>query len=307
MTWLVTLLGAALVMAILRDVFHTIWHPTRHGGLSRLVMTGMWRLSSRLSTRRRAAGLAGPLGMVCVVAAWAVTVAAGWALIYWPHMPQSFTYSSNLVPAEHAGLVDALYVSLVTLATLGLGDIAPAAGWLRVAGPLEALVGFALLSATVSWILGIYPALARRRTLALRLSHVRRGEVTLQELDSEGGAALLDSLAANVSVITVDFLQYAESYYFYDGDDNTSLPRQIGHAAGLAERAVNAGRPDVRLSATMLRRALDDLAAILDERFLRTGAATAGVFASYACDHGDRTASPARPPEETDGHIRPGR
>ncbi|MEV5875357.1 potassium channel family protein [Streptomyces sp. NPDC052101] len=295
MTWFVTLLGVALVMAILRDVFHTIWHPTRHGGLSRLVMTGMWRLSSRLSTRWRASGLAGPLGMVCVVAVWALTVAVGWALVYWPHMPGSFAYSSNLVPAEHAGPVDALYVSLVTLSTLGLGDITPVAGWLRVAGPLEALVGFALLSATVSWILGIYPALARRRTLALRLSHVRRGGVTSEALDSDGGAALLDSLATAVSMITVDFLQYAESYYFYDGDENTSLPLQIRHAAGLAERAVSARHPDVRLSATVLRRALDDLATILDERFLHTGAATVGVFASYASDHGDRTGSrPAR-------------
>lgn len=288
MAWFVTLLGAALVMVILRDVFHTIWHPTRHGGLSKLVMTGMWRLSSRLSTRRRAAGLAGPLGMVCVVMVWALTVAVGWALIYWPHMPESFTYSSSLVPAEHAGPVDALYVSLVMLATLGLGDIAPTAGWLRVAGPLEALVGFALLSATVSWVLGIYPALARRRALALRLSHVRRSGVTPQEFDSEWGAALLGGLASTVSVVTIDFLQYAESYYFYDGDENTSLPWQIGQAASLAERAASAGHPHVRASATILRRALDDLAAILDERFLRTGAATAGVFAAYAFDHGDR-------------------
>ncbi|MFE6691027.1 potassium channel family protein [Streptomyces sp. NPDC057743] len=291
MTWLVTLLGAALVMAILRDMFHTIWHPTRHGGLSRLVMTGMWRLSSRLSARWRAAGLAGPLGMVCVVAVWALTVALGWAVVYWPHMPEGFSYSSGLVPAEHAGPDDALYVSLVTLATLGLGDIAPAAGWLRVVGPMEALVGFALLSATVAWILGIYPALARRRALALRLAHVRGG-VTSQALDSQGGAALLNGLASAVSVITVDFLQYAESYYFYDGDENISLPRQILHAASLTEQAMNSHHPDVRLSATMLRRALDDLAAILDELFLHTGATTAGVFASYALAHGDRMGRP---------------
>ncbi|WP_406864756.1 potassium channel family protein [Streptomyces sp. HUAS MG47] len=281
-----TFLGAALVMVILRDMFHTIWHPTRHGGLSRLVMTGMWRLSSHLRIRRRAAGLAGPLGMVCVVSVWALTVAVAWALVYWPHMPEGFSYSAGLVPAEHAGPVDALYVSLVTLATLGLGDIAPAAGWLRIVGPLEALVGFALLSATVAWILGIYPALARRRTLALRLSHVRGG-VTTRELDSDGGAALLDSLASAVSVITVDFLQYAESYYFYDGDENTSLPRQIGHAVSLAELAESAHHPDVRLAAMMLRRALGDLATVLDERFLHTGGDHGRVFASYASDHGN--------------------
>lgn len=286
MTWLVTLLGALLVLFVLRDVFHTLWHPTRHGGLSRVVMRAVWRVSAHRGARWRPAGLAGPLGMIAVLAVWALTVAVGWALVYWPHMPDDFAYATGLDPTEHASPVDALYVSLVTLATLGLGDIAPTAGWLRVLAPLEALVGFVLLSATVAWILGIYPALARRRTLALRLSHVRRSRVGAQALDSDGGAALLDGLAAALSTTTVDFMQYAESYYFHDGDENTALPRQLGYALGLADRADEAGHPDVRLSGSVLRRALDDLAAVLDERFLRTGGGTGRVFAAYADDHG---------------------
>ncbi|MFF4579795.1 potassium channel family protein [Streptomyces sp. NPDC001389] len=288
MAWLSTAAGAVLVLFILRDVFHTLWHPTRHGGLSRLIMMTVWRLSAALGARRRPAGLAGPLGMVAVVALWAGTVAVGWALIYWPQMPESFSYAEDLVPAEHAGPLDALYISLVTLATLGLGDIAPTSGWLRVLAPLEALAGFVLLSATVAWILGIYPALARRRALALRLSHVRRSRATAEALDSDGGAALLDGLASALAVTTVDFMQYAESYYFYDGDENTSLPRQLGHAADLARQAESARHPDVRLSASVLRTALDDLAAVLDTRFVRTQGSTEQVFAAYVADHGGR-------------------
>ncbi|MEU7033718.1 potassium channel family protein [Streptomyces sp. NPDC046237] len=294
MTWLPMLAGALLVLFILRDLFHTLWHPTRHGGLSRLVMRSMWWLSAHPGARWRPAGLSGPMGMVTVLAVWALTVAVGWGLIYWPHMPEDFSYATGLAPAEHAGPLDALYVSLVTLATLGLGDIAPASGWLRVLAPMEALVGFVLLSATVAWILGIYPALARRRALALRLSHVRRSRVTAEALDSDGGAALLDGLAAALSTITVDFLQYAESYYFYDGDENTSLAGQLGHVVGLADQAAEARHPDVRLSASVLRTALEDLATVLDERFLRTGEAPEQVFRAYADDHG-RSPGPARP------------
>ncbi|MFB8757499.1 hypothetical protein [Streptomyces nigra] len=51
MDWLVSLIGAAMVLVILRDVFHTLWHPTRHGGLSRIVMTGLWRLRSPRAVR----------------------------------------------------------------------------------------------------------------------------------------------------------------------------------------------------------------------------------------------------------------
>ncbi|MEU2076331.1 potassium channel family protein [Streptomyces sp. NPDC013489] len=297
MTWLATPAGAVLVLFILRDVFHTLWHPTRHGGLSRLVMVSLWWLSPRLGRRRRSAGLAGPLGMVTVVAVWAMTVAVGWGLIYWPHMPEDFSYAAGLDPSEHAGPLDAVYISLVTLATLGLGDIAPASGWLRVLAPMEALVGFVLLSATVAWILGIYPALARRRALALRLSHVRRSRATAQALDSDGGAALLDGLASALSTITVDFLQYAESYYFHDGDGNTSLARQLRYALGLADQADGARHPDVRLSASVLRGALEDLAAVLDERFLRTGDGPERVFAAYTADHG-QPRGPDGPPQD---------
>ncbi|MEU2156064.1 hypothetical protein ABZ532_13790 [Streptomyces sp. NPDC019396] len=61
---------------------------------------------------------------------------------------------------------------------------------------------------------------------------------------------------------------------------------------------MSARHPDSRLSATMLRGALDGLAAILDERFLHTGGDTAGVFASS--DHGDHIGSPPTPRRGTD-------
>jgi hypothetical protein len=286
MKWLITLVGAAVVATILRDVFHTLWHPTRHGGLSRIIMTGLWRLSSRLSPRRRAAGLAGPLGMVTVVATWAFCVAVGWALIYWPHMPGAFSFSAALEPGEHSGPVDALYVSLVTLATLGLGDIAPIAGWLRIVAPMEALVGFALMTATVSWVLGIYPALARRRTLALRIAHLRHTGSAAQHLDSAAGAVALDGLADDVARICVDLSQYAESYYFHDGHGDMSLARQVGYAAELAALGNRAQRLDVRASAAVLTAALEDLAGILDRWFLHTEGTMRQTFQAYARDHG---------------------
>ncbi|MEV6210710.1 potassium channel family protein [Kitasatospora sp. NPDC051914] len=288
MRWLLNVAGAVLVLAALRDVFHTLWHPTRHGGLSRLVMASLWRLSGALPGRRRSAGLAGPLAMVAVVGIWALAVVLGWALIYWPHMPDAFTYAAGLRPAEHAEFVDALYLSLVHLTTLGLGDIAPAEGWLRILTPLEALVGFALLTATVSWTLGIYPALARRRALALRLSHLSRTYPTAARVDADADAdaAILEALAAETAVISVDLMQYAESYYFYDGDDRTSLARHIAYAQDLAERAVRARHPDVRPAAAAFRAALEDLAIILDQRFLRTGGTTREIFDAFARDHG---------------------
>ncbi|NUR85142.1 MAG: two pore domain potassium channel family protein [Nonomuraea sp.] len=284
MDWPATSTGALLVLLILRDVFHTLWHPTRHGGISKLVMTLAWRSATRLRTRRRASGLAGPLAMVTVVALWALTITVGWALVYWPHMPGSFTYTAALNPAEHAGFVDALYVSLVNLTTLGLGDIAPTTGWLRIVAPLESLVGFALLSATVSWILGIYPALARRRALALRLSHL--GRHLAREAAPGASARLLDDLATGIAGVSVDLMQYAESYYFYDGDDRTSLSAQVGFAMELARQGAASADPGVRQSGRVLAAALEDFATILDARFLHTLGTPEETIRAYQRDHG---------------------
>ncbi|MFF8843375.1 potassium channel family protein [Streptomyces sp. NPDC015127] len=286
MKWLVSLVGAGLVMVTLRDLFHTLWHPTRHGGLSRLVMTALWRLARRYRARRRVVGLVGPLAMVTVVCMWAATVILGWAIVYWPHMPGAFTFSPGSEAAQEPALLDSVYLSLVTVATLGLGDITPGEGWLRLASPLEALVGFALLTATVSWVLEIYPALTRRRVLAIRLALLRDANPTQQQIDSTAGALLLDSLATEVVRVRIDFTQYAEAYYFHDGEDHSSLAAMVGYAAALAERGQAAGRPEVRLAGELLAGALRDLAAILDQRFLHTGAVPTDVFAAYAADHG---------------------
>ncbi|MFB6616193.1 hypothetical protein ACFCV9_18595 [Streptomyces sp. NPDC056367] len=71
-------------------------------------------------------------------------------------------------------------------------------------------------------------------------------------------------------MVGVGFLQYAESYYFHDGDDAISLARRLPGAMKLADQASAARRSDVRMAAAVLRAALDDLAAIIDHRFLHT-------------------------------------
>ncbi|MEU8849529.1 potassium channel family protein [Streptomyces sp. NPDC048564] len=292
MKWLVSLAGAGLVMVTLRDLFHTLWHPTRHGGLSRLVMTALWRLARRFRSRGRVVGLVGPLAMVTVVGMWALTVILGWAIVYWPHMPGAFTFSPGSEAAQEPALLDSLYLSLVTVATLGLGDIAPGEAWLRLVSPLEALVGFALLTATVSWVLEIYPALTRRRVLAIRLALLRDSDPTEQQIDCTAGALLLDGLATEVVRVRIDFTQYAEAYYFHDGEDHSSLAAMVGYAADLAQRGQAARRPEVRLAGDLLDGALQDLAAILDQRFLHTGGTPTQVFAAYAADHGRNHAEP---------------
>ncbi|MCE7080386.1 potassium channel family protein [Streptomyces sp. ST2-7A] len=282
----VMLLGAALIALVARDLFHTLWHPTRHGGMSRLTMAALWRISRSLPRRGRErgpGGLVGPLGMVTVIFLWGVLGALGWALLYWPNLPEFFIFDSSLDPTEHSGFLDAAYMSLVALTTLGLGDVAPSDGWLRLAVPVEAMFGFVLLTAVVSWVLGVYPTLGHRRQLAGRLHLLR----TNDRLARDGAltSSLLDDLTASVVQTRGDFTQYPEGYWFHDADEHLSLSATVHHAHRLALRWRESDEADVRLSAAMLGDALDDLAGVLDRNFLRTGGDTAEVFAAYAADH----------------------
>jgi hypothetical protein len=125
MDWLISSMGAAVITVALHDIFHTVWHPSGRGRVGRLVTIVVWRSSRRLKPHRAGAALAGPLATGAVVGTWTVRVVLGWTLVYWPHTPESFVLETGLDPAR-GGLPDALYLSLVTVTTLGFGDIVPA-------------------------------------------------------------------------------------------------------------------------------------------------------------------------------------
>ncbi len=288
MGWWISLLGIPLIAAALLDIFHTLWHPSDRGSLSAAVMSRTWKMSGLRGRRGRAAVLAGPLAMIAVVATWGAFIVLGWALIYWPHLPASFSFSPGLRPASRSDLLDALYVSLVTVATLGFGDIVPTTGWLRLIAPLQALVGFGLLTAAGTWVLQIFPALGRRRTLSLRVTVLRRAkaEDTVSELDSATAAQLLQDLAAATLRVRVDLTQYPETYYFRESDPDVSLAVMLSYAGTLASVAYSSRRPDVRFAADNLTAALDDLANVLDEQFLRVQGDRAAVARAYLADHG---------------------
>ncbi|WP_034510737.1 potassium channel family protein [Blastococcus sp. URHD0036] len=292
--WISTGVGAALVLLVLRDVFDRLWHPSARGGLSQWLLAGVWRLTGpvrrRAGRRPRTIELTGSAAMASVVGSWVVLVVVGWALVYLPRMPEGFTFGGGAQPAGGSGVLDALYLSLVTLSTLGFGDVVPEAGWLRMVVPLEALAGFALLTAGVTWVLQVYPVLGRRRVLAARLA-LLSGPGTARWADVD--ARLLGDLAVELVRVRVDLVQHAETYYVADGRPDVSLAAGLDVAAGLVEQARCAPDPRVREAAGLLERALAELVQLLDDDFLHTGRGIREVLRAYADDHGHPGARPA--------------
>lgn len=291
MTWFAPAVGAVLIASTLRDMFHRLWHPSGDGTLSERVIRGVWRAARWAARHGRSGGMSGPLAIVVVIVMWALLLIAGFGLVYWPYLDEGFVLSSGLDSAGRSDLLDALYLSLVTLGTLGFGDIVPAEGWLRVLVPLEAFAGFALFTAAVSWALQVYPVVGRRRALALRLAVLERsdGDREIAAMDSSSAAEILHQLAIDMAHVRVDLHQYGETYYFREKDPSLALPDHLRYTLRLADSGAGSARSDVRYAARMLRASVDDLAVLLAGRLTtHAESGTEAVLDAYASDHGSR-------------------
>ncbi|MGY1672307.1 potassium channel family protein [Geodermatophilus sp. SYSU D00710] len=283
--WSVTAVGALLVLVALRDIFHTIWHPSGRGWLSRRLLRGVW-----WAGRGRVGPVTGPLAMTAVILTWMLLIAGGWALVYWPHLPDGFAFATGLDPSARAGLLDALYLSAVTLTTLGFGDISPEVAWLRLVVPVEALVGLTLVTAAVSWVLQVYPALSRRRALAIRLTLLQRSGAgdRVAAGDSALAPALLAQVAADVVQQRVDLFQHPETHWFTDSRPDAALAPALDVALDLAAAAMAAADPDTRFAGRLLEAAVHDFLVVVDDEFLHTRASPRDVLDRYADARGVR-------------------
>ena len=286
--------GALLILVTLREVFHMLFHPSGQGGITMGVFRGVWAVTGKLGDRARS--MSGPFAMVIVIALWIGALIAGFSLVYWPSMPESFIYSSPLEPQAEDDYIDALYYSWVTQSTLGYGAIAPGPGVFRVIAPLQATLGFALFTLFVTWVLSVYPALHRQRSTAssihaLRLAHQRA--VPADSLHPTTLARQMEQLSQVVNQVRVDFIQYPSTFYFAAPGHTLGLAHGLPFLAGLAR---SDGRDEeTRPAAEQLATSVDLLAAALAEQHLSmAGAGTAEVLRAYRRHHGLEDAGPSR-------------
>lgn len=280
----------ALIAAAGRDVFDALFHPEGRSALAHRIMRGVWAVLGRRGRGSRSYVVAGPVGLVLVFASWAGLLVIGWTLVFLPHVPEGFHRATG-GPAD-SDVVEALNISLVTLTTLGFGDVTPDAAWLRVVVPIEALLGFGLLSASISWLLLIHPALARRRSLAYEIALLRKAEdetgTPLSRLDAEPLEQIYAELSSRLVAVERDLVSFPVTYYFAEDDERFSLATAIPYLVQLADDGGGPSAPArIRLRAAVLRDAVDDFATTISTRFHRVSSeATADSLEAYARDHG---------------------
>ncbi len=166
--WPVTALGVVMAIAILLDVVLSVFHLDLSGPISTATQRAIARLMVLLSKRFRWArrsllAIIGPAAIVSTIFVWVGLFILSFALMVWPHMNEAFSSASGLEPL---GFIDALYYSGGTGMVLGYGDITPQSAVWKILAFIEEGLGFALMTAIITYMLTVTNAVAERNALA---------------------------------------------------------------------------------------------------------------------------------------------
>jgi hypothetical protein len=277
--------GMMLVGLVVWEVFNDLFHPTNSGALSDWLGRRLFNLFRRTKTMLP---LAGPLALVSTIATWVSLLMLGFACIFYGSVPAGFRTSTAEVPQVTHRFATALYVSAQTLTTLAFGDVVGFSGLMRAAAAIEGLIGFGVLTASVSSIVLMYPALSRMRLLARGVTHIAAAERSAAVRMARTGSDLIHAnLARDVTNTRIDLIHFPILYYFTTVHREGSVAFALPHLVRFAREGQQADvSAHVRLAAASLDRALDDLADVLAVRFLEMdGKDRDAVFAAFARDH----------------------
>ena len=278
-----------MIGIVCHDIFHTLFHPAGRGAFSDRISRVIWSLIRALAKIwRRLITLGGPLIFISIVSAWAFLIAFGFALIYRTDM-QAFAVAPGMDPAKHTGFADALNISLGSLISLA-GDFNSRSKLFRLLMGIEAVLGFGLLTAAVSWLLSIYPVLEQRHSLAHQASLMHGAErltgISILSLGSLELHTTITEMTTEVVILRNSMAQFPVSYYFCADDEKMSLPVILEYIRRIGSGASESHDPAIRLAGTMLGGAVIDFLRLVADVYLDTPADDASaVVRAYAKDH----------------------
>ncbi len=258
--------GTVLVLFTLREVFRDIFHPTRFGNLSDVIGRGM----SLLLRHTRLRPAAGPLALIAVLLAWIVLLCVGFAVIYLGLYPSDFTTTAGLDSLRWTSrILHCLYFSVGTLCTFQTFDLNPRTDWLRLIVAAQGLVGISMITASVSWLVLLYPALARQRATARLLTLATEAEERTGLSPDEHDPTFLIMLEQGIVQARLDLVLFPILLHFYALTPQYTLSAALPSACRFAREATRDDQSvKVRLCGTKLQIALEDLAKTLSERIL---------------------------------------
>jgi hypothetical protein len=221
LAWIAVPLGVGLIALAMLDVFLTVLHVQVESPISNRVHRRLWQallaVSRGLPDRSRAEvlGWGAPLMIGGILVFWSALYVIGFALVYLPFMHDSKAFLvSDVRPGS--GLGNALYFSATSFVTTGYGDIVPVHPIVRLLALLEGGLGLTTLSLSVTYLLSVYPLIARKMSLAQSLNQETGGRsdaVILAQRYVSGGR--YEALAQRLSDMNDALLVLGQSHALY--------------------------------------------------------------------------------------------
>ncbi|MDF1502415.1 hypothetical protein [Roseisolibacter sp. H3M3-2] len=212
-------LGVGILLLFLLDVFLTVLYARIGTGLvspwiARLVWRAMRGVAAPFG-RRRGAVLAfcGPIILVAFVVVWTLGLTLGAALLIHPALGSGVRVSEGPTPTD---FVAALYAGGTSLAITGSSEFSPqTSGW-RLVYLFLSLVGTAVVSLTLTYLMQVYGALQRRNALGLQL-HAQSGETAdaAELLARLGPDGQFSGGYNNLSEVATQLTQVKEAHHHY--------------------------------------------------------------------------------------------
>jgi Ion channel len=284
MEWLLVPAGVLLILVGLLDVFFTVLHYDGFGFLSSRLYNRLFDVARLLtlplprSYRALGLSMAAPLMVPATITVWILLVSSGYALVYYAGMDgRTFSFSA---PDLEPSLMEAFYFSGVTIATLGLGDVTPLNPLYQAIAVTEALIGFGILTLSITYVLGIYEVLQRLGILTAGLYHQAQDTDDplsilvphFPEGQHRGLETHMMSLHRDLVEVYEGIRRYPIVYYFHSRRAYRSLPfafRMIGGVAGALRYGLPRDHPGSQTPwLPTLITGLETITTYLDERFL---------------------------------------
>jgi hypothetical protein len=154
---------------------------------------------------------------------------------------------------------------------------------------IESIFGFGLLTASVSWLLSIYPVFEHRKSLAHQATLLHfseaKGIQSLQNVSDSDLQGILFGLASQVSTARNELSQFPITYYFHEDEKETALAGVLPYLAEIASQNVNR-KGAAGMAAATLGGAIDDYLKLVADRFLKSEFKNReAILEAFAHDH----------------------
>jgi len=231
-------IGVLILAIAFYDVFQSVVLPRPSVGKLRVApwilrpLWATWRWlgtrDERIDRRENWLGTFGPVGLIALLAFWALSSILGYALIL-------DSIPGEIMPSP-ADFWTSLYFSAGTLLPLSYGEIVPVGAVARVVVLSESATGVGLIALVISLLFSLYGSFQRREELVVTLDALAGAPPAgLQLLETVASHRMPDELRATFdawrgwsAAVLESHLAYPILFYFRSSHDNEAWLNSFG-------------------------------------------------------------------------------